>query len=327
MLDIISITGPVFIIIAVGFAATKSGLLNEADIRGVGRFVLVIALPALIFRAVAIRPMSEVIEPGYVLAYALGSFVMLAAAYLFSRRITGLDQSQAAMRSMGMTCPNSGFIGFPVFLILLPDIAAQILALNFIVENVMLVPILLLLAEQGRENGHYGSVWKTVLATLSRLARTPLMIAIALSIPVSLVGFEIPSVVERPLALLADVAVGASLFYVGAMLAILGLTGMNSQAIVTVIGKLVIHPLVLIGVYIGLFALGMANLDHPMILALVVTGALPAFSVYPILAGNYGYGAEAGFALIVMTAASFFSLTLLLYLMNGATGQALIHAL
>ncbi|RLQ89064.1 AEC family transporter [Notoacmeibacter ruber] len=321
MLDIISITGPVFIVIAVGFLAVKSSLMSAEEIRGVGRFVLLIALPALIFHAVASRPMSDVFEPSYMAAYAAGSLLMIAVSYLFSRVVTGLDQSRAAIRSMGMTCPNSGFIGYPIMLILFPEIAAQILALNFIVENVLLVPLLLTMAEQGRNNGESRSIGQSLKATLTRLARTPLMIAIALSVPVSLAGLPMPALVERPLGILADVAVGASLFYVGSMLAIVGKKGMSAKAIPTAIGKLIVHPLILLVAYGAMVALGLTSADEPMLLALLLTGALPAFTVFPILASNYDYGAEAGFALIVMTAASFFTLTLLLILTQDASGS------
>ena len=55
MLDILAITGPIYLCIALGWLATRAGLFARADMRVLGRFVLYIALPALLFDAVGKR--------------------------------------------------------------------------------------------------------------------------------------------------------------------------------------------------------------------------------------------------------------------------------
>ena len=55
--------------------------------------------------------------------------------------------------------------------------------------------------------------------------------------------------------------------------------------------------------------------------------ALPAFSIYSVLADNDGYGAKASFALLVQTALSFVTLTALLYFLRSQNGQTFIGAL
>lgn len=312
MLDIIAITGPIFIVIAIGYLAVRFGIVDGADMPPIGRFTVTIALPALIFQAIATRPMREVLDVPYAASYALGSLLILVLGYMFSRLITGLPKPHAAMRTMGMTCPNSGFIGYPILLIVLPDLAAQVLALNFIVENVLLIPLLLALGERGRD-GEELSAGSIALKTVTRLARSPLMIAVALAIPFSLIGIPLPEIVTRPLSLLAAVAVGAALFFVGGTLASLGTEGMDRQVIATTIGKLVVHPLAVAAAYLALTALGMKTLEGPMLLALIVTASIPAFSIYPVLASGFGYGARASFALLVQTACAFATLTALLH--------------
>ncbi|MBA4265878.1 MAG: permease, partial [Comamonadaceae bacterium] len=45
MLEIFTITGPIYLCIAAGFASVRWGLFSAADVRVLGRFVIQIALP------------------------------------------------------------------------------------------------------------------------------------------------------------------------------------------------------------------------------------------------------------------------------------------
>ena len=56
MLEVLSITLPIFILIALGFAATRFGTTTPSDIQALGVFVLQYALPALVFKSLAQRP-------------------------------------------------------------------------------------------------------------------------------------------------------------------------------------------------------------------------------------------------------------------------------
>ena len=148
MLDVIAITGPICVAILVGFAATRAGMFERADMRVLGTFVYNLALPALLFNALSQRPLREILNAGYLLAYLAGSLAVLCAGYFGARRIGGLGATAASIRAMGMTCANSGFVGYPILLLTLAPVAGVVLALNMIVENLVLIPLLLALAER-----------------------------------------------------------------------------------------------------------------------------------------------------------------------------------
>jgi hypothetical protein len=82
LLDVIAITGPIYLAIAIGHAATHAGLFAKADMQVLGKFVINVAPPALIFRALSTRPIAEVFNPGFLVAYALGSLTLMIAAGL-----------------------------------------------------------------------------------------------------------------------------------------------------------------------------------------------------------------------------------------------------
>jgi len=62
MLDILAITGPIYLCIAAGFACVRWNVFTKGDMRVFGKFVIQIALPALLFNALASRPLGEVLH-------------------------------------------------------------------------------------------------------------------------------------------------------------------------------------------------------------------------------------------------------------------------
>src|SRR4051794_39697782 len=87
MLDILAITFPIYAIILIGFVATHMGVFTKSDMRVFGTFVIKFALPALVFRALVQRPLGEILNGGYLLAYAGGSLALVALGYGVSRSI------------------------------------------------------------------------------------------------------------------------------------------------------------------------------------------------------------------------------------------------
>ena len=63
MLNIITALLPIFIVIAFGYAATRAGAFTLEGLSALGRFVISIALPALIFKALSEKSLGEVFYP------------------------------------------------------------------------------------------------------------------------------------------------------------------------------------------------------------------------------------------------------------------------
>ena len=82
--------------------------------RVLGRYVIQLALPALLFSALSQRSLGEVLQPTFLVAYALGSLFTIGTGLLWARRVAGKGVSASAIVAMGMACSNSGFVGFPM---------------------------------------------------------------------------------------------------------------------------------------------------------------------------------------------------------------------
>ena len=190
MLDILGITGPIYIAIALGYAVTRAGLFSRADMRVLGKFVIHVALPAMLFNALSQRRIQEIVNGPYLLVYTLGSLLTLALGWAWARRGAGQDATTSVYYAMGMCCSNSGFVAFPIALLVIGPMAGVMLGLNMIVENLLVLPLLLALAEASTGQG---GRWYVVLRqSLLALARNPMVLGLIAGFIVSWMGWRVP---------------------------------------------------------------------------------------------------------------------------------------
>ena len=310
MLDILSVTTPIYLAIATGFLTARFGLFSKSEMRVLGRFVIHIALPALLFNALIQRRFDEILNGTYLAAYVAGSMLNLGLALLWARRLTRHEPGAHPYIAMGMTCSNSGFVGFPIMLLTLPSVAGIALALNMLVENILLLPLLMSLAEHRAEAG--GGRLRAIGQSILRLRKNPLIIAIFAAVVLSLLELQLPAAVSRTVALFSQASSAVSLFVIGGTLYGLSAKGMRSKVIPITLGKLVLHPL---SVWLALtlaVLLGMPALPADLRTALLLTAALPIMSIYPILGMRHGHEGFCAAALLSTTTLSFFTLSGLL---------------
>lgn len=307
MSDVLSITGVIFILIGIGFATVRLGLFSAAEMATLGKFVVNLALPALIFRAVSSRPLAEIADAGYLAAVLTGSLVALGFGYFVSKRVLGGTAMASTFRAMGMSCPNSGFVGYPVMLMAMPDLATMVLALHMIVENVVIIPLILILAERARSAEVSGKALAEKI--MRRLMRNPLILALGLGLAVSVFGLTLPDVLQRPVDAFASASAAVSLAVIGGTLAGLRLNSVTAAALWVVAGKLVVHP-VAVAASLALFsALGLSVADERLAAAAIVMCAMPVMTIYGILSASYGEGEEAAVAMFAMTVVSFVTIS------------------
>ena len=316
ILAILAITTPIYLIIFLGFGLTKLGLFAKADMRVFGKFVINLALPALVFRALALHPISEIINTSYIAAYMLGSWLILGLGYLWARRVAGLAQTTSAFYAMGMTCSNSGFVGYPILLLILPSIAGVALALNMLIENLFVIPILLFLAERGRGGS---SPRRVVLESFKRLATNPLILGLLAGLVVAIFEWKLPAPLSQTINMFAAASGALSLFVIGGALVGLPVHGLGKQVLPIALGKLIVHPLMVMLCITGFTLLGLPAIEPNLRMAAILLAAMPMMGIYPTLAQAYGKEDFTAAALLVTTMASFFTLSVLMWALKHTT--------
>lgn len=303
--SVLQIVAPVFAIIGAGYAALRLGYLEAAALAGLSAFVLKVALPALVFNALAGAPLDQSMDLRYLVGFCVGSLAIFAAGYLWARR-NGRDAAICAMHGLGMSVSNSGSLGYPIATLVIGAGAAPILAQTMIVENLVLLPIGLTVAEMaGARVGSLQAVLKEIGRTL---IRNPLLIAIAAGVAVAAAGVSLPYAAARPVAMLGTAAVPLALFVVGGRLAQLGQGGGAPAELARIVaGKLIGHPIA-----VGAVLLLMPGLDPVLLAGGLLFAAAPMMSIYSIFGTRFGMAELSASALLGATVGSCATLTLLI---------------
>lgn len=314
MLDILSVTAPVFIMIAIGYAAVYSGVFEAGAMRILGSFVVYFALPALLFKALSERPIADIANWSYVAAYLAGSLAVLLVGYSYARWVQKAETTSAAFSAMGMVCSNTGFIGYPILLLMLPSIAGVGLALNMMVENIVLIPLLLAIAEAGRDGT--STAGAMLLRTFRGLIRNPIIIGLMTGLFASIAGIRLPDPLMKPIDMLAASSAAVSLFVIGGTLASVSVRGLSGEIAPIVAGKLVFHPLAVFAATCALPLVGLAPLSPQMQAAAIILAAVPMMGIYPILAQRFGRERSSVVAMLMATVLSFFTLSAVLWVVS-----------
>lgn len=309
MTDILGITFPIYAAIAIGYVIVKKGWFETSQMKVLGQYVMNIALPALLFNAVASRDVAEVFHPGYMLVFALGGLSTIALAYAWFS-VSGTEPPRRAVAVMGTACPNSGFIGYPVMLLTFPELAGVILALNLLVESILLIPVCLILMDLARDNGRQSLIVR-ISGILWGVLKRPMVVGLLLGLMVSLLKLPVPDPVSRLMQMLAASASALSLVVIGGSLAGLPLRGNQWRAFQVALGKLILHPALTALVLVVLGGLGI-SLGSDMAVAVVLSAAMPMFGIYAVLAQEHGHEGMASIAMLVTTTLGFFTLSALL---------------
>ena len=114
MLDVLLIVAPIFMAIALGYGVAAAGVLSGEAVRGLGVFVLSIAMPALIIKALGRNPLAEVVDLRYLAAYGGGSALFFGLGFGLSRFGLNRTWEASALAALGTSTSNSGFIGYPI---------------------------------------------------------------------------------------------------------------------------------------------------------------------------------------------------------------------
>jgi predicted permease len=300
---VLGVTAPIYLLIAAGYAAVRLGWMAQPDIRALGRFVAQFCVPALLFKALSRQSLAEVLHLDYLMVYTAGSLLALSSVTLFARFGRGRSMSMAAMQGMGASSSNSAFVGYPIVQMLIGPAAGVALALNTLVENLLVMPLAFALADS--ESGGRRPL-ETLRNTLLGLARNPMILAIVAGLAVSALGLKMPQVVERTVTLAAAAAPPTALFAIGGTLVGLKLSGIRGDLGLVAAGKLVLHPLCVL-----CFVWLLPPADPALRVAAVLFAAMPMLSIYPVLAQRYGHAGFCAAALLAATVASFFSISLL----------------
>lgn len=295
MAAIFNIILPVFLLIALGYAAMRFNLFTRGQIDGIGRFIMVVGMPSLVFNALATRPLSEVVDPVYLAGYGIGSAVSFAVMQRLCLRC-GQPPVLSALNGLAAGMANSGFIGYPVLMMAVGGVAGGFFAMNVLVESLVILPVMLVLIEIYR-NG--GGNWAEILRRIGAgLLRNPIVLALFSGLLVALTGTTLPAALTKTVATLAAAAAPLALFVIGASLFGLTVRGNMKDLLLGSMGKMVLMPASVV------FFLWLFGADRDALFAGALLACAPTPSIYALFGRQYGYGGQTAGVMLLTTVVS-----------------------
>lgn len=310
VLAILFIILPIFGLILAGWALRRAGVFNAQTTAELNRFVIWLALPALMFDIVAGARWADIWRPGFIAAFGGGVAVIFAVTLLIAR-ILRRPLPDAVVDGLNAGYSNTAYVGFPLAAAVLGPQSRTGVLIACILTMTILFAVSLALVElglHGRSAG--GGVGVIVRCVGLRLMRSPLVMAPAAGALVLASGLGLPAPLHAFAGLLGNAASPCALVALGLFLAEeRGGGTRQGPAIAVLTGlKLVGQPLVTWVLAVHVFALDAAATTLAVLIAALPTGT-GAWMISAIHARDAAVTAR---VLLASTVGSVVTLTLLL---------------
>jgi len=316
MLATFSILFPVFALIAAGFISYKTKILGPASATELSRFVIWLALPALLFEITAKSDWDNLFQWDFIAVYIIGTFAVFLLV-LGWRLKTGKGLAESSIDSMAASYANTGYIGFPLMFLVFGAASEVPTAIASIIVASVLFGFAVMLIENAL---HASYAWhQRVLKVFKSVLKNPLVFAPLAGIVFSATPFSLPVSIDTFIGLLADAASPAALVSLGLFLAHAAGQQKHQQnkthnsevratAIKLTMAKLILQPLL-----VAWLAFGVFDLQAQLAWMAVFLAALPTGTGPYMLAEFYKRDALiTAQTILFSTVASLFTLSLLL---------------
>jgi len=215
---------PLFALILAGYLCGWRGLLGSGATDTLNRFVVWLALPALLFQSIAEARWSDMDHPAFAFSIAAGMLVTfglgMAAALVAARARAARPSAllpDATIDALASSYPNTGFMGIPLCLVVFGRDGLSPAVIATILTACLLFGVALALIEIGLHHGH--GTGRALVKVAATLARNPLLVAPALGLLVAVTGVPRPAPLMRFSGLLGAAASPCALVTLGLFLA------------------------------------------------------------------------------------------------------------
>ncbi|PLZ01504.1 transporter [Burkholderia sp. WAC0059] len=274
MLSTLEILLPVFALILAGFVCRRRGVLGPNAASELNRFVVWLALPALLFDTMAHATWLQLDQPAFIAVFSIacaGAFAFILAV----RLARGLHLADASIDAIAAAYPNTGYIGFPLCLILFGASSLTPTTIATIIVACVLFAIAIVLIEIGLQTER--APHRLGLKVLRSLSRNPLIVSPIAGVALAAAHVAVPASAETFLKLLSGAASPCALVSLGLFLAERRPAGdaVPRSALLLTGTKLVVQPALAWWLAARVFVLPATLVDMTVVLAALPTGTGP----------------------------------------------------
>jgi malate permease and related proteins len=306
--EILSIVLPVFMVIALGYALKRTGMIDADFLFQTNRLVFYVALPLLLFYKIG----TADFHANFNGALLIGSAAAIVAGFALSYGYAALRRYPPEIRgsfSQGAFRGNLAYVGLAVVMNAYGEAGftrAGILT-GFLVPILNFCAIAALLLPHRHSDGRQGSgFW------VRQIALNPLILASFAGIGWSYFQLPLPFVLDRSLDIATGIALPLALIAIGGSFSLEKLRGDLVKAAQATLFKTVWLPLIAAAI---LLPLGVRGID--LGIGLIIAGT-PAATANYIMAHQLKGDAELSGSIIMMsTLCSALTYTIILLLLQG----------
>lgn len=299
--QVLDVVAPVFVLVAVGYVAARTGLIGKAGIAGLNSFAFTLAAPALLFAAGTAGHSGG--GPAGLAFFA--SVFLVYGGVLLAGRWLGWSLTRAGPMALDATFGNTVMMGIPLILAAFGEAGLSILLVIIALHSLLLLTTATVVAELARN----ASTRPLVLlrASIGGVLRNPIVMSVLSALVWSTLGLPVPEWLRRSLNLLGSATPPVALFCLGASLLGFNLARAWRQTGLTVMIKLLVLPLLVFGLC---RAMGLSALE---VAVATTIAALPTGANAFLMSTRYGEGmAESGAAVLGSSVVSVVTLSLVL---------------
>ncbi|MBS0234606.1 MAG: AEC family transporter [Proteobacteria bacterium] len=274
MLSTLLIVLPVFSLVLAGWVVRRIGVLGPHATSELNRFVVYLALPALLFRITSHAHPSDLWQPGFIAVFGIATLMIFVLTVAVRMRAPG-NLADAAIDGLNAGYGNTSYMGFPITLAVLGHQALGLTTIASIITVCIVFALAIVLIEIDLQS-EAKSLHLAKKVGLS-LVCNPLLVAPALGALFPITGVSVPAPAEEFLKLLGGAASPCALVALGLFLAAKTETtsrATNSTALLVGL-KLVIHPIIVWFLASTVFDLTPTLTRTAVLLAAMPTGTGP----------------------------------------------------
>ncbi len=273
MLATFEILLPIFALILAGFVCRKRRVLGPTAASELNKFVVWLALPALLFDVMAHATWTQLNQPGFIGTFGLtsvGFFLLVLAGRMLGKR----HLADASVDAIAASYPNVGYIGFPLTLLLFGAASRTPTTIAAILVACIQFAAAIVLIEIGVQTER--QPLKLALKVLKSLAKNPLIFSPVMGAVVAAFHWTLPASAETFFTLLSAAASPCALISLGLFLAEKRPSaGLQWTSVGLSLLKLIVQPALAWSLAVFVFRLPTDLVAMSVVLAALPTGTGP----------------------------------------------------
>lgn len=244
---------PIFAGLLLGYFAGLWRRMDNQNVRTLITFVMSFAVPCSLFMSIAQTPRAELREQaGAALVLTIVYGVLYALTFWWARSSQKLGTSESADLALTISFPNSAAVGLALLISVFGPKSLVTVATSIALGSITVSAITLAILEAERDPSGEGLSFRHFAVSLLHSGKNPIVWAPLMGVVFSCAGLQLPSYVNRSLAVMGSASAGSALVLTGLVVSAQKFE-FGSNTVVAVFLKNLLQP--------GL-ALGAAMLIH-----------------------------------------------------------------